>query len=58
MNHDYSAVQALWEAVEQKQARGGFARGAQSARDIEDIKSLVNSISPLLDVFQVRIMQS
>jgi len=47
------AVQSLWEAVEKKQSRGGFARGAQSSIDLADIKALVDAISSLLEVFQV-----
>ena len=46
-------VQGLWEAVEQKQARGGVARVAQSSIDIGDIKAFVDAISSLLEVFQV-----
>jgi len=48
------AVQGLWEAVERKQSRGGFARGAQSSIDLADIKTLVDAISSLLEVFQLR----
>jgi len=47
------AIQALWEVVQKKQSRGGFARGAQSSIDLADIKSLVDAISSLLEVFQV-----
>ena len=46
-------IQGLWEAVEQKHARGGVARVAQSAIDLNDIKTLNNAISSLLELFQV-----
>ena len=46
-------IRGLWEAVEQKQARGRVARVAQSAIDLNDIKTLNNAISSLLELFQV-----
>ena len=49
----HRAVQGLREAVERKQARGEIARKAQSAIDLDDIKTLINAISSLLEVFQV-----
>ena len=39
--------------VEKKRSRGIFARGAQSSIDLADIKALVDSISSLLEIFQV-----
>jgi len=53
LNYVRRAIQGLWEAVEQRQARGGFARVAQSSIDLGDIKTLVNTISSLLEIFQV-----
>jgi len=53
LTHVHRAVQGLWETVELRQARGGFARVAQSSIDLDDIKKLVNAISSLLEVFQV-----
>ena len=53
LNYFRRAIQGLWEAVEQRQARGGFARVAQSSIDLGDIKNLVNTITSLLEVFQV-----
>jgi len=47
------AVQTLWEALEQKQARGGLARVAQSSIDLGDIKARVDAITSLLEVFHV-----
>ena len=46
-------IRGLWEAVEQKQARGRVERVAQSAIDLNDIKTLNNAISSLLELFQV-----
>ena len=48
-----SLVLQLSTAVEEKQARGLGARVAQSYGDLADIKTLVDSISSLLEVFQV-----
>ena len=54
LSHVQRAIHGLWEAVELRQARGGLARVAQSSIDLGDIKTLVNTISSLLEVFQAR----
>ena len=44
---------SLWEAVEQRQARGRLTRVVQANIDLDDIKALNNAISSLIEIFQV-----